>query len=124
MSHCTCDYHQEQNKKSEWDISDHIKWTSDDFFKAKEKYMKHWENSVCNHDDDFHADCFACGFKFCKTHLFFAKEKDESVEKAREEERDRILAFISEEFKDEEWTEDVVSFVKNNYKYHEPITNH
>lgn len=84
MSHCTCDYHQEQNKKSEWDVSDHIKWTSDDFFKAKEKYMKHWENSVCNHEDDFHADCFACGFKFCKTHLFFAKERDESVEKVQE----------------------------------------
>ena len=37
MSHCTCDYHQEQN-------------------------MKQWENAVCSHEDGFHADCFACGF--------------------------------------------------------------
>lgn len=82
MSHCTCDYHQEQNKKSEWDISDNgIQWSSDDFFKAKEKYMKYWENAVCNHDDDFHADCFACGFKFCKemkAHYEKCREKDTS----------------------------------------------
>ena len=41
MSYCTCDYHQEQNKKSEWDVSGHgIQWTGDDFFKAKEMAMK------------------------------------------------------------------------------------
>lgn len=44
MSHCTCDYHQEQNKKSEWDVSGRgIQWTGDDFFKAKEMAMKNGE---------------------------------------------------------------------------------
>ena len=41
MSHCTCDYHKEQNKKSEWDVSGHgIAWTGNDFFKAKETDME------------------------------------------------------------------------------------
>lgn len=31
--------------------------------------MKTWENVVCSHDDGFHADCFACGFKFCKQQI-------------------------------------------------------
>lgn len=58
--------------------------------------MKYWENVVCSHEDGFHSDCFGCGFKFCKEHSFFAKEKDDAVASAVEAREREISEAVNE----------------------------